>query len=83
MKKPPIPKKIKKILKNHDDKRIDNYFWLRDDKRKNKDVLNYLNKENNYTEQWFKKNKVNSKHIFEYFNKAIPRSEESFKNKID
>ncbi len=83
MKKPPIPKKIRKILKNHNDKRIDNYFWLRDDKRKNKDVLNYLKKENSYTKQWFRANKVNSKHIFDNFKRALPKFEESFKTKID
>ena len=83
MKKPPIPKKIRKILKNHNDKRIDNYFWLRDDKRKNKDVLNYLKKENSYTKQWFRVNKVNSEHIFDYFKRALPKFEESFKTKID
>ena len=27
----------------------DQYYWLRDDTRKNKDVINYINTENNYT----------------------------------
>ena len=38
--KPPIPKKIKKTLSAHGDKRIDYYYWLRDDQRKNKTVHN-------------------------------------------
>ena len=42
MKKPPIPKKIKKILKAHGDERIDYYYWLRDDKRKKKKFSNIL-----------------------------------------
>ena len=29
----------------------DYYYWLRDDKRTNKDVLNYLNDENTYTKK--------------------------------
>jgi oligopeptidase B len=83
MKKPPIPKKIKKVLKKHGDKRIDNYFWLRDDKRKDIDVLNYLKKENLHTNQWFKANKINSKEIFEFYKKSLPKFEEGFKTKID
>ena len=27
---------------------IDNYYWMRDDKRGNKEVLDHLNKENKY-----------------------------------
>lgn len=32
----------------HDDTRIDNYYWLRDDTRSQPDVLDYLRKENDY-----------------------------------
>lgn len=38
-------------LTAHDDTRIDNYYWLRDDKRKDSDVLGYLNAENAYREK--------------------------------
>nr|MBA2816815.1 Protease 2 [Candidatus Pantoea persica] len=34
----------------HGDTRVDNYYWLRDDKREN-DVLDYLRDENNYGKQ--------------------------------
>ena len=64
MKNPPKPKKIKKKLVSHDDERIDYYYWLRDDERKNKSILSYLKQENKYTDQWFRDNKVNSKIIF-------------------
>tara|TARA_B100000212_G_scaffold291835_2_gene233631 strand:- start:852 stop:2891 length:2040 start_codon:yes stop_codon:yes gene_type:complete len=83
MKKPPIPKKIKKTFVAHDDKRIDWYHWLRDDSRQNKEVLEYLSKENKYTEYWFKSNKVNSKKIFQRYKKALPSFEIGFKTKID
>lgn len=52
-----IAKKIPKKLTTHDDTRIDNYFWMRlTDEQKNaespdqqtKDVLDYLNQENEY-----------------------------------
>ncbi|TEW53480.1 S9 family peptidase [Psychromonas sp. RZ22] len=35
----------------HDHQRQDNYFWLRDDNREDKNVLDYLEQENKYTEQ--------------------------------
>ncbi|MBQ4819299.1 S9 family peptidase [Aquimarina sp. MMG016] len=53
----PVAKKVAEELKAHGDTRIDNYFWMRlSDKQKNaetpdtqtKDVLDYLNAENDY-----------------------------------
>ena len=57
MSKAPVPKKIPKKLVSHGDIRIDNYYWLRDDSRANKEVISYLEKENKYTEDWFSKRK--------------------------
>ena len=65
MKKAPIPKKIKKTLTLHKDVRIDWYYWLRDDQRKNKKVLNYLQKENKYTDQWFEKFLLSIKNLYQ------------------
>jgi oligopeptidase B len=45
---PPVAKKAEKKLVEHDDVRIDNYYWLRD--RDNPEVINYLKAENNYLE---------------------------------
>ena len=45
MNKPPLPKKIPKKLESHNDIRIDDYYWLRDDTRKSKAVLDYLKTE--------------------------------------
>ncbi len=36
-------------LTTHSDTRIDDFYWLRDDDRKNKEVIAHLNAENNYT----------------------------------
>ncbi len=83
MKNPPLPKKIPKKLKLHNDERIDNYYWLRDDKRQNKEVISYLNQENKYTEYWYKKNKINSSKIYQSYIKSLPLIEESYKTKID
>ena len=38
----PHPNKIPYKLNQHDDERIDNYYWLRDDTRSDTNVLNYL-----------------------------------------
>lgn len=35
----------------HGVSRLDNYFWLRDDNRKNSEVIDYLTQENDYTEK--------------------------------
>ena len=51
---PPIAKKVTRELTNHDHTRIDNYYWLRDDKRQDSDVLAYLNAENAYTKKVLK-----------------------------
>ena len=48
--KPPIAKIIPYKMKNHGDIRIDNYHWLRDDKRQRAEILAYLKAENNYTD---------------------------------
>ncbi|UKN02969.1 S9 family peptidase [Paracrocinitomix mangrovi] len=45
--KPPIAKKISKLLKIHQSERIDNYYWMND--REHPDVISYLNAENDYT----------------------------------
>ena len=81
--KVPFPKKTPKLLKIHGDERVDNYYWLRDDSRKNKEVLNYLKKENKYSEEWFKKCKNDHKKIFQYYKDSIPNFEEGFKINFD
>ena len=81
--KPPIPKKIIKKLISHSDERIDNYYWLRDDNRKSKDILSYLKQENRYSNKWLKKNNINGNEIFQSYKKRIPKIEESYPTYID
>ncbi|MDM3818075.1 S9 family peptidase [Proteus mirabilis] len=47
---PPKANKIPHVMTDHDDTRTDNYYWLRDDARKDKQVIDYLKAENAYTE---------------------------------
>jgi len=46
---PPRAQKIDHFMSIHGDKRNDEYYWLRDDTRQNKAVLDYLNAENEFT----------------------------------
>ncbi|UUW07064.1 S9 family peptidase [Flavobacterium plurextorum] len=45
----PKAKEIPKTLKKHKESRIDNYFWLND--RENPEVIDYLNKENEFYQE--------------------------------
>ena len=47
---PPIARQIRKEIPAHDDTRVDEYYWLRDDERKSEEVLAYLRAENEYLE---------------------------------
>lgn len=46
---PPNAKKVPHKMELFGDVRVDNYYWLRDDKRQDPDVLAYLAAENDYT----------------------------------
>lgn len=52
MPKPPDLEKIKKVFKEHDNERIDNYYWLNE--RDNPKVINYLKGENAYLKKVLK-----------------------------
>lgn len=60
---PPLAKKIAKTLEKHGDKRVDDYFWLND--RENAEVIDYLNKENEYYEHMTAHTKEFQKSLFE------------------
>lgn len=48
---PPVARKIPHVLSHHDDIRVDNYHWLRDDQREDPEVIQYLEQENRYSER--------------------------------
>ncbi len=78
---PPAPEKIPYILEAHGDKRIDNYYWLRDDSRSDEKVLDYLKAENQYSDNWFKLRKDYKSEILDELVNQIAPSETSFKEK--
>ena len=51
---PPIAKRVDYAVPSPFGTRNDPYYWLRDDTRKNPDMLAYLAAENAYTQQYFK-----------------------------
>ena len=73
----PSPKKIPTIFKDHGIERVDDYYWMRDDTRKNKEILDHLNSENDYLESWFLSGEDQRKKIFEEITDRIPKKEES------
>ena len=57
--KPPIAKKVPKVLKIHGYEITDNYAWLRDrNKKKNPEIIKYLQAENAYTESFMGQHKA-------------------------
>lgn len=54
--KPPVAKKVPKVLKIHGYEIVDNYAWLRDrdPKQKSPEVMEYLNAENAYVDSFMK-----------------------------
>ena len=78
---PPIPKKIPKILKAHGDERSDDYYWLRDDTRSNKEIIQYLEEENKYSENWFAEGKDYRSELYQELINFIPKEETSLKIK--
>jgi len=54
--KPPVAKKVPKVLKIHGYEIVDNYAWMRDrNEKKDPAILDYLNAENAYTESFMGK----------------------------
>ncbi len=74
----PNPKKIPFELTQHDDIRIDNYYWMRDDSRSNSDVIDYLKTENRYTDNWFSKQTDYMTPIVGELMNQVPETEISF-----
>lgn len=46
----PIAKKVPFKMEQHGDIRIDNYYWMRDDTREDKEILAHLEAENDYVD---------------------------------
>lgn len=72
---PPVAKIIPKTLEKFGDVRIDNYYWLND--RENPEVIDYLNKENEYYQQMTAHTKTLQKDLFEEMKARIKEDDSS------
>ena len=73
----PSPEKIPVTFEAHGVKRIDNYYWMRDDSRKDPKVIEHLNSENDYLENWFLSGTDRRDELFEEITARIPKKEDS------
>jgi oligopeptidase B len=73
----PSPKKLPVTFEAHGVKRIDNYYWMRDDSRKDPEIISHLNEENSYLENWFVSGNDFRESLFEEITDRIPKNEDS------
>ena len=73
--RPPLAKIIPTTLEKFDDVRTDNYFWLND--RENPEVIEYLNKENQYYQEMTVHTKAFQKELFEEMKARIKEDDQS------
>ena len=71
----PVAKIIPHVIEKHGHVRTDNYFWLND--RENPEVINYLNKENDYYRQETAHTKDFQQTLFEEMKARIKEDDES------
>ncbi|KAB1154946.1 S9 family peptidase [Flavobacterium luteum] len=73
--KAPLAKIIPRTLEKHGDVRVDNYYWLND--RENPEVIDYLNKENDYYNTVTADSKQFQVELFEEMKSRIKEDDES------
>lgn len=78
---PPNATKIAKQLEMHDDIREDNYYWLNE--RENKEVIDYLERENEYYEKITAHTKDFQKSLFDEMKARIKEDDESVPYKLN
>ena len=71
----PIAKIVPMLLEKHGDIRTDNYFWLND--RENPEVIDYLNKENDYYNTFTAGSKQFQTELFDEMKSRIKEDDES------
>lgn len=71
----PDAKQVPKKLVNHNQTRIDNYFWMNE--RDSKDVLDYIGAENAYSDKYFGDFKGLTTSLLDEFEKRIDPNEAS------
>jgi len=78
---PPKADKVEKHLELHGDVRVDNYYWLND--KDDDEVLDYLERENDYYEKMTAHTKDFQKDLFEEMKSRIKEDDESVPYKLN
>ncbi len=77
----PLADKKKTNLEKHDDVRVDNYFWLNE--RENPEVIDYLERENDYNDKMTAHTKDFQKDLFEEMKGRIKEDDASVPYKLN
>lgn len=75
--KPPRAEKRPYLHQEHGIRRQDDYYWLRDDKREDKAMLDYLRAENDYTKACLKHTEAMQETLFQEMKGRIREQDES------
>ncbi len=75
--KSPIAKKIPHEMVMHGDTRIDNYYWMRDDTRKDPELLAHLAAENNYVTKQLSHTEALQETLFKEIKARIEKDDNS------
>lgn len=76
---PPLAQKEPKTLEAHGDKRVDDYYWLKN--KQSEEVKLYLEKENNYVDEVMASTKDLQKELYSEFLARLPECDESVPTK--
>lgn len=77
----PIAKKIPQPLVNHRHTRIDNYYWMRDDQRQDRQILDHLAAENNYCDAMLATQQPLQQALFEELKARIVKDDSTLPTK--
>ena len=64
-------------MTKHNHQRVDNYYWMRDDQRRNEKVLAHLNEENNYADAMLAEQKPLQEQLFNELKNRIVKDDNS------
>jgi len=71
----PVAKKIPHAMAIHNHQRIDNYYWMRDDQRKDEEILAHLNDENKYADVMLSEQKPLQELLFDELKARIVKDD--------
>ncbi|MCA1779435.1 MAG: S9 family peptidase [Xanthomonadaceae bacterium] len=74
---PPVAEKRQHVVRAPAGERVDPYYWMRDDKRRDPDVLGWLESENRYTQSMLEKNQDLQRVLVDEMRSRIQQDETS------